>query len=131
MSTDESLSDEEVLAKIEEIVAEPFFRSENEDLQNSYRIILAACMLGTTNADKLARFLGLNRDKCVRPRAKLLRENGIFLEDGKVGVDEDAFEGEDDHRLNVWLMLAGLCAEGVIHRTCEVQSEAPSNVEGV
>lgn len=117
-SEEPDLSEDEVHRAVEDVALDPFFAGESEDFRNTVRMIVAAIYLGP-NADNLARFLGLNRDKFVRPRAKRLRENGIFIEGGpespgKVGVDADTFESEQ--KFTLWLVLAGLVAEGLAVR---------------
>jgi len=110
----------EVRQKVEEIVQNPQVGDVGEDERNTLRIIVAALFLGT-DADRLAKFLRLNRDKFVRPRAKRLRESGIFIQGtlrqrGQVGVDAAVFEAKTDRKFFLWLTLAGLVAEGLAFR---------------
>lgn len=109
---------------VEKVAADPFFAYKEEPgFLDSLRIIVAAFFLGT-NADRLARFLGLNRDDFVRPRAKLLRESGIFTQGtvgmpGKVVLDAEVADDPDDSQgfISIWLILASLVAEGIVVRT--------------
>ena len=111
---------EEIRQVIEEIVADPFFTMNSDEERDTLRLLVASCHLGT-NADKLAKFLGLNRDKFVRPRAKRLRENGVW-EDGQVCLD-----GETPEEVSLALVLAVLCAEGFIKR--QVHLDEPGYVK--
>lgn len=116
--------EEHLRQEVESIATNSYFAGENEDMRNNVRIIVAAIHLGT-NADKLASFLGLNRDHFVRPRVRRLRENGIFVQGtlkqrGHVVMDvsEDAFRGRKGmQRVFLWFTMAALVAEGIAVRT--------------
>lgn len=112
--TEAPLTDDEVRTQVEIIVSDPFFKAESEDMMASIRIVVASCFAGT-NADRIAKILGLNRDKIVRPRAKRLRENGVW-KDGRVVVDQSAAEAEEDGPLKIALVLMALVAEGLVVR---------------
>lgn len=80
----------------------------------SVRIVVASCFVGP-HADRIAKILGLNRDKVVRPRAKRLREGGVW-KDGRVIVDAFAMESEDDGPMKLEIILLALVAEGPVVR---------------
>jgi hypothetical protein len=123
VSDPEDLSEADIRRLIEEIVNDPYLGDIEADARNSMRMIVAATFLGP-EPDKLARFLGLPRDNFVRPRAKRLREAGIFISGrghalGHVGIDEAVFEGENGSlncRFLIWLSVAGLVADGLALR---------------
>lgn len=103
--------EEEARQAIQEAV--DCFPDEDESILNSLRILVASCFLGP-NADKIAKFLDLNRDKVVRPRAKRLRQNGIWTQDGKIALvcqDEST-----DEEVSLSLLLDAMVAEGLLVR---------------
>lgn len=108
------LTDDEVRTQVEAIVADPFFKAESEEMMASIRIVVASCFAGT-NADRIAKILGLNRDKVVRPRARRLREGGVWVGD-RVGVDSFALDAEEDGPMMIELVLMALVAEGLVAR---------------
>lgn len=82
--------------------------------RNTAKVVLYAFMVGT-NPDKIAKATGLNRD-FVRARAKILRENHIFITEpmkpGKIGLSSPA-----DKDFDIELMLIVMCAEGIVSRS--------------
>lgn len=95
------------LAAVDAAVAK--FTPGDEDTRNTLRLVAAATHFGT-NGDKLAKILDLNRDKFVRPRAKRLRDAGIW-EDGQIAV-KTLTDTEDDDWLK--LFVAALVAEDLV-----------------
>lgn len=65
-----------------------------------------------TNADKIARLLGLNRDKFVRPRARRLRDNGVW-EGDKVTI---CWDEDNDDTVLMAILLDAMVAEGDLVR---------------
>jgi hypothetical protein len=101
---------DQALQEIEKVAQDPFFSEGSFPVRDSVRILLASLLVGP-NADKIARFLGLNRDTVVRPRVRHLRENGVF-QDCKIVCDW--YNKENGHMA---LLLDALVAEGLIART--------------
>lgn len=99
---------DEVNCEIIESMVSQFYAGD-EDVRNTLRLVVAASIIGT-NADKLASLLGLNRDKFVRPRAKRLRDNGIWV-DGKIAVYTLSTSDED---IRLGILLAALVAEDLV-----------------
>jgi len=92
---------------VENIVSDPYWAGEEPQFRDSLRIVVGAHVFGP-NADKIARGLGLNRDKFVRPRARRLRESGIWRDGG--------VEAPDDDNPLLDLTMQGLVAEGLVCR---------------
>jgi hypothetical protein len=93
-------------------------RWENEDRRAIAEMIFVGLEIGTS-ADKVAQVTGLHRDKFVRPKAKLLRENRCWVE-GKTAFSQDAMaEGAPDCYFAMDLILFVLVAEGVVTRTSD------------
>lgn len=86
------------------------------------KLLLYAMNLGCTNIDKLAEASGLSRDRFVRPRARRLRQAGVWLKDGHV-----AFETLDKpaEQMSIEFIIHCLVADGMIIR---VPGKAPSNL---
>ena len=104
----EGVSPEEGRQRIEEVVGDEFFAEETAQHKDTMRVLLATLLIGT-DADSIARFLNLNRDKFVRPRIRRLRQNGV-LQGCTVVCDWYEEDG------SVCLMLDALVAEGSIVR---------------
>jgi hypothetical protein len=104
------VSKEQTLQEIERILQDPFFSEDNFPVKDSVRILLASLQVGP-NADRIARFLGLNRDTVVRPRVKRLRANGVFQ-----GC-EIVCEWDNKESGHMSLLLDALVAEGLVART--------------
>lgn len=100
--------EDEVRLAIEAMLADTF-KFGDEDTKDCYRLVVAATHLGTS-ADKLASYLGLNRDKFVRPRAKRLRDAGLWV-DGKVCIST-LTDTEDDRLIKA--LFAALVADDLI-----------------
>ena len=114
------MNDNAILNAIEDMVKTSFTPGDQET-RDTLRMVIAACYVGT-NQDKLARLLGLNRDKFVRPRARRLRDAGLWV-DGEICIytlnNQDA---------DVWLgiFVASLVAEDLI----EVEAAVPLSSPG-
>jgi len=101
---------DQTLQEIEKVAQDPFFSEDSFPVRDSVRILLASLHVGP-NADKIARFLGLNRDTVVRPRVKRLRANGVFQD------CEIVCEWDNKESGHMSLLLDALVAEGLIART--------------
>ena len=122
--TDESemLSPEWIEARIDELVVETLIKPEWRD---TARVVFYAFKVGT-NPDKIAQESGVNRD-FVRAKAKVLRENGIFLTEpmtpGRISVSDT--EGDREFQIELTLMV--MCAEGLVRHVTEPEpQDAPS-----
>lgn len=104
----EPFDKEEALKKIETAVADEMFAGEPW-VRNNVRILLAGLYVGL-DADNIAKFLGLNRDKYVRPRVRTLRQEGIFGADGKIHANWFEDYGMID------LLFCAMAAEGLVTR---------------
>jgi len=98
------------MAAIDRIVMK--FTPADEDAKNTLRLVAASLPYGT-NADNLARILGLNRDKFVRPRAKRLRDSGVWAE-GQLAMS--ILHGSEDE-LRLVVFFGALVAEGLVETT--------------
>jgi hypothetical protein len=87
---------------------------ENEDRRSIAEMVLVGLEVGTY-ADKVARITGLNRDNFVRPKAKLLRDNGCWV-DGKMAFSPEAMDDESGRYSAMEIILTVLVAEGRITR---------------
>jgi hypothetical protein len=84
-------------------------------------MILVGFEVGTI-ADKVAQVTGLFRDKFVRPRAKNLRDNGVWV-GGKTALSAEVLADDaPETYMKTELILLFLCAEGLIENR-------PSGVE--
>jgi hypothetical protein len=96
--------------KLLDETVEKVYGEESEQHKNTIRVLLATMLVGP-NADKIAKFLDLNRDNFVRPRVKRLRQNGI-LQGREILCDWD-----DERTGNMSVLLDALVAEGLIIRS--------------
>ena len=101
--------DVERRAVVERLVSDEYWADESDNFKDTLRILGASLYVGTS-ADRIARFLGLNRDKFVRPRVKRLRDNGVF-----VGREIHADWLDEKHGA-IHLAISALVAEGLIKR---------------
>lgn len=90
---------------------------EDEDRRAIAEMIIVGLEIGA-NADKVAKVTGLNRDKFVRPKAKLLRENECWV-NGKTAFTPDSMGDDEASALNTAteILLFVLTAEGRIKRS--------------
>jgi hypothetical protein len=90
---------------------------ENEDRRAIAEMIVVGLEIGA-NADTVARVTGLNRDKFVRPKAKLLRENKCWVK-GKTAFSPETMGADDTAARNTTteIVLFVLAAEGRITRS--------------
>jgi len=108
--------DEVHKAAVERIVAG--FPSADEDAKNTLRLVATSLVYGTS-ADKLAKVLELNRDKFVRPRAKRLRDSGLWV-DGQLAVN---IVNGSEAEVHLAVLLAALVAEDLIELPTESEPE--------
>jgi hypothetical protein len=104
---------------LEEELIEPEFA-------DTAKLLLYAMNLGCTNIDKLAEASGLARDRFVRPRARRLREAGVWLKEGPVGFE--SLNGPVEH-MSIEFVLHCLIADGLIKRVPGKVPESPGLVE--
>jgi len=83
------------------------------DEKDTARVVIAALFVGT-DTDLVAKVTGLNRDKFVRPKAKKLRENGIWV--GNQVCMESNPEDESDENFMTEILLHVLVANGLVER---------------
>jgi hypothetical protein len=105
---------------IERIVGDPYWKFESPAFRDVIRIVVAALIYGP-NADRIAKGLGLNRDKVVRPAAKFLRSNGLWTREGVVAPW--AAEGHPDPALEI--TMHALCAKGLACYTDDPSIPSP------
>jgi hypothetical protein len=88
----------------------------DESRRSIAEMILVGLEIGT-DADEVARITGLNRDKFVRPKAKLLRENGCWVH-GKTAFSAESMDDDaDDLCIATEILLFVLAAEGRVRRS--------------
>jgi hypothetical protein len=83
-------------------------------LRDTAKLCLVAGIFGCKNIDKLAFRAKLPRDRFVRPRARLMRESGIWNADGTISMETANGPPED---MNIEFVLHVLCADGQVKCT--------------
>lgn len=93
------------------------------DAQDRDTAVLCLCALyfGCKNIDKLADRTGLSRDKFVRPRAKRMRDSGLWNADGTVSFE--SADGPDEDGA-IEFVLHVLCADGLVE--CVTRADVPT-----
>lgn len=81
--------------------------------RDTAKLLLTAMNFGSTNVGKLAALSGLARDRFVIPRARLLKDQGVWTEDGKVAFEYP--DGPPTHTMIEFIMHV-LLAEGILRR---------------
>jgi predicted transcriptional regulator len=113
------LQDEQIEQVLDDMVNNADIGLSDRD---TMKMILYAFKVGT-NPDRIAEATGLNRD-FVRKRAKILRENGIFVgEPMKRGAVAISDQVTDERTMMVELMLILMCAEGIVKKTGPVRAK--------
>jgi hypothetical protein len=107
----------EVEKNLASMLADGLFEPKYRD---TAKLLLYAIQFGCKNIDKLAERSGLPRDRFVRPRARRLRESGVWSEDGLVYFE--TIDGPPEHT-NIEFVLHVMCAEGLIR--CVGRDPAP------
>ena len=106
----------EQMVEIEEnltaMVADKFIEPEMRD---TAKLCLVAGLFGCKNIDELAFRAGLSRDRFVRPRARRMRQSGLWLSDGSVVFEKDP--DTDPTGTNIEFLLHVMCAEGLVECT--------------
>jgi hypothetical protein len=96
------------------------------DDKDTAKLLLWGIFFGCKSIDKLAEASGLARDRFVRPRARRLREAGIWTREGLVGfetLDRPAQE------MSIEFIVHMLVADGLVIRSVSKPTVSPGLVE--
>jgi hypothetical protein len=115
----------ELMAEIEENVATAIKEKVvDAEYRDTARLCLTAAVFGCKNIDELAFRTKLPRDRFVRPRARRMRQSGIWRNDGTVAFETDP--ENDPAGSNIEFLLHVLCAEGLVECTSRGDEPTPA-----